>query len=303
MEVNQLRYFMAVAKTGSFSKAAGECYISQPALSEQIHKLESDLGKPLFDRSHRKIAPTVAGRLLMEHASRILEQIRVAKILVQGSNGIASGTVAMGILPTIAPYFVPYILRTFNEAFPQIQVMIHEDLTAHLLQMVEGGELDFGIASRPIKEKSFEVEKLFTEEMLVAFPGRHPLAQKPAIRAEDLGSETFILMKEDHYRGDQVLAFCRRHDFRPRIVMRSGQIGTVLSLVRLRLGISLIPMMSKDAKIKSIIYRSLEEPQPTRTIVAFWRRKRSHTKAVEEFLKHLRQAAKAFSHERLKPKA
>ena len=138
MEVNQLRYFMAVAKTGSFSKAAGECYISQPALSEQIHKLESDLGKPLFDRSHRKIAPTVAGRLLMEHASRILEQIRVAKILVQGSNGIASGTVAMGILPTIAPYFVPHILRTFSEDFPRIQVMIHEDLTAHLLNMVGG---------------------------------------------------------------------------------------------------------------------------------------------------------------------
>jgi LysR family transcriptional regulator, hydrogen peroxide-inducible genes activator len=294
MDVNQLRYFLAVAKNGSFSKAAVECYLSQPALSEQIHKLEKDLGKVLFDRSHRKIVPTAAGKLLIEQANRILEQIKEAKLLVQGSNGTASGTVTLGILPTIAPYFAPHILQTFSEECPRVQVMIHEDLTAHLLHLVDGGELDFGIASLPIKENSFEIEKLFTEELLLAVPVRHPLAKKTRIRVEDLCSEKFILMKEGHCLGDQVLVFCHRHDFRPRILMRSGQIGTILSLVKSGLGVSLIPQMAKDATIKSVTYRSLEEPQPTRTIVAFWRSKRAHTKAVQEFLKHLRQAAKAF---------
>jgi len=285
---------MAVAKTGSFSKAAGECYISQPALSEQIHKLESDLGKPLFDRSHRKIAPTVAGRLLMEHASRILKQIREAKILVQDSDGIASGTVALGILPTIAPYFAPHILQTFSGECPRVQVVIHEGLTAHLLEMVDGGELDFAIASLPIKENSFEVEELFTEELFLAYPIQHPLAKETKIRLEDLCSETFILMEERHCLSDQKLVFCHHRDFRPRIVMRGGQMGTILSLVNSGLGISLIPQMAKDTTMKSVVFRSLEEPRPTRTIVALWRIKRSHSKAVQEFLKHLRQAAKAY---------
>jgi LysR family hydrogen peroxide-inducible transcriptional activator len=110
-------------------------------------------------------------------------------------------------------------------------------------------------------------------------------------------------MKEGHCLGDQVLVFCHRDGFRPRIIMRSGQMGTVLSLVQARLGISLIPQMAKNSKLKSVVYRSLEEPRPTRTIVAFWRSKRTHSKVVQEFLKHLRQAAKALSEMGLKPKA
>jgi LysR family hydrogen peroxide-inducible transcriptional activator len=294
MELNQLRYFLAVAKNGSFSRAAVDCYVSQPTLSEQIQKLENEIGKVLFDRNHRKIVPTAEGKVLIAQASLILEQIKEAKRQVQSSNGTPSGTVTLGILPTIAPYFAPQILRTFSKACPLVQIMVHEDLTAHLLHMVDAGELDFAIASLPIKENSFEIERLFTEELLLAIPARHRLGKQSSIRVEDLYSERFILMKEGHCLGDQVLVFCHRHDFRPRIVMRSSQVGTILSLVKSRLGISLVPRMAKDTKEKSIIYRSLQAPRPTRTIVVFWRGKRTQNKAVQEFLKHLRLAAKAF---------
>jgi LysR family hydrogen peroxide-inducible transcriptional activator len=300
MEFNQLRYLLAVAKNGSFSRAAIDCYVSQPALSEQIQKLEHEVGKVLFDRRHRKIVPTAEGKVLIEQANRILEQVKEAKLQVQGSNGTASGTVTIGILPTIAPYFVPQILKTFSKACPLVQIMVHEDLTAHLLHMVDAGELDFGIASLPIKENSFEIERLFTEELLLALPARHRLAKKPSIRVEDLSSEGFILMKEGHCLSDQVLVFCHRHDFRPRIVMRSGQVGTILALVKSRLGMSLIPRMAKDTRIKGVVYRSLEDPRPTRTIVVFWRSKRTQNKAVQEFLKHLRQAAKTFAQTKLR---
>jgi LysR family hydrogen peroxide-inducible transcriptional activator len=303
MELQQLRYFLAVAKHGSFSKAAADCYVSQPALSEQIQKLESEVGKILFDRTHRQIVPTVEGRLLIEQAKRILDQVKEAKLQVQGSDGTASGTVTVGILPTIAPYFVPQILRTFSKACPLVQIMVHEDLTAHLVHMVESGELDFGIATLPIKENSFEIERLFTEELLLAIPARHRLAKKSNIRVADLHNERFILMKEGHCLGDQALVFCHRHDFRPRIVMRSGQIGTILSLVRSRLGISLVPRMARDAKLVSVAYRSLAAPKPTRTIIVFWRSKSTHNKAVQEFLKHLRQASKAFLKSAEPPKA
>src|SRR5258708_5272554 len=176
MGLHQLRYFLAVAKHGSFSKAAADCYVSQPALSEQIQKLESEIGKILFDRTHRQIVPTAEGKVLIEQAKRILEQVKEAKLQVQGSDGTASGTVTLGILPTIAPYFMPQILRTFSKACPLVQIMVHEDLTAHLLHMVDSGELDFAIATLPIKENSFEIEKLFTEELLLAMPARHRLA-------------------------------------------------------------------------------------------------------------------------------
>lgn len=294
MEVNQLRYFVAVAKTGSFSKAAAMCYVSQPALSEQIQKLEHEVGKPLFNRNRRKIIPTTAGRLLIERANRILNEVEEAKQEVQSSDGITCGRISIGVLPTIAPYFLPHVFAQFTQKCPETEVMVHEDMTARLLQMTDAGELDVGILSLPIKENGFEIEELFTEELLLALPSNHPLVEKAKIQIEDLCPEKFILMKEGHCLGDQALVFCHRHDFRPHIVLRSSQIETIQSLVMAGLGVSLVPQMAKMTGRLPLIYRSLEKPRPTRTIVAVWRSKREPSAALQEFLKHLRQVAKTF---------
>jgi len=292
MEVNQLRYFVAVAKTGSFSKAAAMCYVSQPALSEQIQKLEHEVGKPLFNRNRRKIIPTTAGRLLIERANRILNEVEEAKQEVQASDGITNGKISIGVLPTIAPYFLPHVFAQFTQQCPETEVMVHEDMTARLLQMTDAGELDVGILSLPIKENGFEIEELFTEELLLALPSNHPLVAKGKIKIEDLCPEKFILMKEGHCLGDQALVFCHRHDFRPHIVLRSSQIETIQSLVMAGLGVSLVPQMAKMTGRLPLIYRSLEKPRPTRTIVAVWRSKREPSATLQEFLKHLRQVAK-----------
>jgi LysR family transcriptional regulator, hydrogen peroxide-inducible genes activator len=294
MEVNQLRYFVAVAKTGSFSKAAAMCYVSQPALSEQIQKLEHEVGKPLFNRNRRKIIPTTAGRLLIERANRILNEVEEAKQEVQASDGITNGKISIGVLPTIAPYFLPHVFAQFTQQCPETEVMVHEDMTARLLQMTDAGELDVGILSLPIKENGFEIEELFTEELLLALPSNHPLVAKEKIKIEDLCPEKFILMKEGHCLGDQALVFCHRHDFRPHIVLRSSQIETIQSLVMAGLGVSLIPQMAKMTGRLPLIYRSLEKPRPTRTIVAVWRSKREPSATLQEFLKHLRQVAKTY---------
>jgi LysR family hydrogen peroxide-inducible transcriptional activator len=294
MEVNQLRYLVAVGKTGSFSKAAQECYVSQSALSEQIQKLEHEVGKPLFDRNRRRIVPTPAGQVLIELAHRILEQVENAKQEIQKSDGIMCGHIHLGVLPTIAPYLLPHVFAQFRPQCPALDVRIHEDMTARVLHMLDDGDMDLGIVSLPIQEHGFEIEELFTEELLLALPSAHPLAAKETIRLDDLSSEKFILMKEGHCLGDQALVFCHRHDFRPYIEFRSSQIETIQSFVMAGLGISLIPQMAKMTGRFPLIYRSLEKPIPTRTIVAVWRSKHEPTKAMNELLKHFRQVSKTY---------
>jgi len=288
MEINQLRYFLTVAELGSFSKAAACCHISQPSLSIQIQKLESEVGKQLLERTRRKIAPTEPGRILLGRAKRILAQLELAKREIQASDKANTGSVTIGVLPTIAPYFLPSVLQTFREHHPKIRLSICEEKTARLLQMIEENQLDFAFACPPIREYGLEIEKLFSEELLLALPQQHPLAQKEKIHLKDLDSECFILLQEGHCVADQILDFCSRHGFRPRIVLRGGQISTIQSLIKTGMGVSLIPQMAASEDVFKITYRSLERPQPRRVIAVVKRRGHRPKKPVEDFLQHLR---------------
>ena len=289
-----MRYFVAVTELGSFSKAAAQCHVSQPALSEQIQKLEARVGKLLLNRNHRQIVPTEAGRILLVRAMEILAQVEKAKSEIRNCDNIHVGRVSFGILPTIAPYFLPHVLDSFVERHPKTQLWIHENRTGQSLELIEAGKLDLGIVSLPIREDGFETETLFSEEMLLALHPRHPLSRKNTIIADDLRSEKFILMQEDHCLGDQVIGFCNKHDFRPRIVVRCGQIATVQSLVAADMGISLIPQMAIAENPMSITYRQLENPRPKRAIAIVTRSKRQLKAPAQEFLKHLRQVGKTF---------
>lgn len=295
MEINQLRYFLSVTASGSFSKAAERCFVSQSHLSELIQKLETELGKSLLDRTHRKVVPTEAGKILIGRAKRILTQIEIAKREVRNSDGINAGKVSFGILPTIAPYFLPHVLKTFQERCPKIQFVIHEGMTFQLTELIGENKLDFAIMSLPVKEHGFETEELFVEELLLAMHPKSPLTTKGKIWMKDLRGENFILLHEGHCLGDQVLDFCNRHDFCPRIALRSGQIATIQSLVRAEVGISLIPQMAAQADTSQVSYRFLEKPQPKRAIAIVMREKRPLKKPAQEFLKHLRHAAKTFA--------
>jgi DNA-binding transcriptional LysR family regulator len=294
VDINQLRYFLTVAELGSFSHAAGRCYVSQPALSTQIQKLENELGLLLFNRTRRKIVPTEAGRILVGRAKRVLAQIEIAKREVRSADGIRESKVAFGILPTIAPYFLPQILHTFRKQCPKIRLIINEGMTFRLLELIEENKLDFAIVSLPIKEHGFEQEKLFTEEMLLALPNHSPLCRKGKIRMEDLHSECFILLHEGHCLGDQIIDFCNRHDFAPRIAFKGGHLATVQSLVAAGLGISLVPRMALSSGPPGIQYRSVAGSHPRRSIAIVTRSKRPLKKAVQDLMEHLRHSAKKF---------
>jgi LysR family hydrogen peroxide-inducible transcriptional activator len=293
VDITQLRYYLAVTELGSFSKAATRCHVSQPALTVQMQKLEARMGKLLLNRNHRRIVPTEAGMILIMRAKEILALVENAKCEIRNSDSIHAGKVSFGILPTIAPYFLTHVLDSYIARCPKTQVSVHENTTDQSLQLIESGKLDFGIISLPVREDGFETETLFSEEMLLAIPPQHPLSKKRQIFTDDLRSEKFILLREEHCLGNQVIGFCNQHDFHPRIVFECGQLATVQSLVEAGIGISLIPQMAIRAT-PTIIHRQLENPRPKRSIAVVTRSKRHQKIAVQEFLKHLRQAGKTF---------
>jgi len=193
-----------------------------------------------------------------------LAQLARATREIQGLNVINAGKVVLGVLPTIAPYLLPHILESFAARCSNFELNIHEDMTVALLRLIETGAVDFGIMSLPINERGFEIEELFSEDLLVALPSKHPLAGKSQIHVKDLRSEQFILMHEGHYLGDQLLGCCQRHDFQPRILTRSGQLETIQSLVGAGMGISLIPRMAMLKAGERVQYRLLKNQQPRR---------------------------------------
>jgi LysR family hydrogen peroxide-inducible transcriptional activator len=303
MEMQQLRYVAAIARTRNFSRAAEQCHVSQPSLSQQVQKLESELGERLFDRLKREARLTAHGERFLRHATRILEEVDAAQREASDAQKLLHGTLTVGVLPTIAPYLLPKAMARFSGKFPDVEIVVHEDTTASLLKLLLARELDLAIASRPIHDDRLEMQELFSEELLIALPRGHPLARRKRLTPHDLDGEKLIVMKEGHCLGDQVLGFCDRADVHPRISFRSAQLETIQALVRGGMGISLVPAMAAtDRKsgrdgAETAVYCSLESPKPTRQIIAVWPAQRPPGRAGREFLKSIlppdsRQAAR-----------
>ncbi|HEY1787304.1 MAG TPA: LysR substrate-binding domain-containing protein [Verrucomicrobiae bacterium] len=290
--MQQLRYVVAVARTGNFSRAAEQCHVSQPSLSQQIQKLEDELGERLFDRLKRTARMTAHGEVFLARAVRILDEAEAARRDISDAKGLQNGRFTVGALPTIAPFLLPPMLVTFARKFPRVEVSVHEDTTAQLIRQIHAYEIDLALVSRPIEEERLEVRDLFTEELKLALPPGHRLGRKRFIKSEDLQEEHLIVMKSDHCLGDQVLDFCGRSDFRPNISFRSAQLETIQALVYAGVGLSLVPEMAVRSDRKGVPeYRSLSGPKPERTIVAIWPKQRPPGRAAAEFLKLALQEA------------
>lgn len=286
MEMHQLRYVVAVARTGNFSRAAEQCHVSQPSLSQQVQKLEEELGERLFDRARREVKVTPHGETFLRRAVRILEEVDAAKREAADARDLLRGTVTIGILPTLAPYLLPGAMAVFMQKHPGVEVQVQEDTTARLLQLAQTYEVDLVVASEPIRDERLEVRELFSEELLLALPPGHRLARRRTVSVTDLENERLIVMKEGHCLGDQTLGFCERRGLLPNISFRSAQLETIQALVCAGLGVSLIPAMAvQGGRQNQPVYRSFQPPQPERTVVAVWPRQRPPGRAGAEFLK------------------
>ena len=296
MELHQLRYFLAVARTKNFSRAAEQCHVAQPSLSQQIMKLEDELGERLFERTKREVSLTPAGDLLRVHAERVLQEVELARDGVREFRGLVRGRVVLGVLPTVAPYFLPQRLRAFSSRFPAVEVVVHEDTTDQLAAAVLAKEVDLALVSLPVERVGLAAEEIFDEKLLVALPAGHALAKRPRLTFDDLEREAFILMKEGHCLSGQALQFCRINGFAPQISFRSAQIETVLAFVAKGWGVSVVPEMACTRPMRGVRFRTLAGM--TRSIGIIHRKARPLSHASRALVDFLRDAAEG---EPLKP--
>lgn len=288
MEVDQLRYFLRVAERGNFTRAAEELMISQPALSRSIQKLEEELGQPVFERKTRSVALTEAGKLLQSRAQQVLTLIADTKAEI--SDDGQSGQIRVGAIPTIAPFFLPDLLRQFSTEFPKASLIVQEDTTDHLLKRCTQGEIDLAIIALPVPAKYLEVEELFEEELFLVLPPDHPLVDKPQIRLNDIKSYPFVLLDEAHCLSDNIVSFCRQKSFHPVAVEQTSQLAMVQELVSLSHGISMIPQMARRLdKTDRRVYRSISGNRPTRKIAVVWNPYRFQSRLLLEFRKRLHE--------------
>ena len=286
MELHQLRYFLAVARTKNFSRAAERCHVAQPSLSQQNMKLEYELGEKLFERTKREVALTAAGDLLRTHAERVLQEVELACEGVREMRGLVRGRVTLGVLPTVAPYFLPQRLRAFSARFPAVEVVVNEDTTDQLAGALLAKDIDLALVSLPVERAGLVAEEFFDEKLLVALPAGHALAKKRRLKLDDLEREAFILMKEGHCLAGQALQFCRINGFAPRVSFRSAQIETVLAFVAKGWGVSVVPEMAGARPMPGVRYRTLAGMTRSIGIIHREARPLSHAgRALVDFLR------------------
>ncbi len=290
MELHQLRYFVAVAETGSFTRAAEREGVTQPTLSEQILRLESKhkgIGQRLFDRLGRSVVLTDAGLVLLTHAQAVLAAVDEAERAVRDSG--EGGRLRVGAIPTIAPFLLPRVVTKFRQEHPAVQLQLKEDLTERLLADLLAGELDVALMALPIRDDRLHVEKLFNEPLVIALPPKHRLAKKAEVKLGDVMDEPFILLDDVHCFGDQVLSFCHRGGLEPRVVCRGEQIVTLLAMVAAGQGVSVVPEMAATADAARVcLYRPMGKPAPIRTLCAVWHKQRYRPATLRAFVEVVR---------------
>jgi LysR family transcriptional regulator, hydrogen peroxide-inducible genes activator len=279
MEIHQLRYVCAIADTGNFSRAAERCQVAQPSLSQQVLKLEEDLGVKLFDRLGRSIRLTEAGRAFIPHARAILEKMDEARL-----------SVAVGVIPTIAPYLMPRYTAGFAKKYPDAKLRIVEETTAVLVEGLRDLSIDVAILALPLRHKDLELFPIRTEPLFAVLQKNHPRASAESMSLRELRGEAFVMLRDGHCFRDLSIDTCARARVTPNIAFESGQFSSVLGMVAAGVGVSLVPEMAIDRNA-GCRYVKLSDAAATRTIVAAVLRGRSFNRVQQAFVDGIRGEA------------
>ncbi len=286
MEIHQLRYFCAVARNGTFTRASEAEHVAQPSLSQQILKLEAELGSRLFDRLPRSARLTVFGRAFLPRAERILRELGDAKTQMLEMAGEEKGDVVLGVIPTIGAYLLPRVLSGFSRRYPHVTVKVTEDITAALLERLHQGSVDLAIVAAPVAGDEISCVQLFEECFYAVVPAGHPQANQKKIKLADLKNEPFLLLKEGHCFRDSMISACRESKVRPNVVFESGQFATILAMVSAGMGVSAVPAMAAQ-KVPGCQFIRIADKRSTRKICVVKLRHHFETRAQGVLLKHV----------------
>ena len=286
MQIHQLRYFCAVARTGGFTRAAQQEHLAQPSLSQQIRKLEDELGTRLFDRLGRTVRLTSFGETFLPRAEAILRQVADAKQEIEEMAGVERGKLVIGSIPTVAPYFLPGCLATFGRKFPQIRINVVEELTAELLDRVQDGTIDLAFLVLPVTGSQFVCHELLREKLYLVVPRNHRIASQSTAHLKQIEGDPFLLLKEGHCFRENTLSACGRARVQPNVVFETGQFATILAMVAAGAGVSVVPAMAVQPG-KGCRFIPISDEGSFRRVGVVQLKQHFQSRAHLAFLKHL----------------
>lgn len=290
--LRQLQYAVAVAASLSFRKAAERCHVSQPSLSVQLAQLEGALGVRLFERDRRRVLVTAAGRELIDRAQRILRETDDLVELARRSGDPLSGTLRIGVIPTISPYLLPRLTPALHAAYPRLTVLWAEDKTEVLLRDLEAGTLDAALLALEADVGDVEREIIGADDFVLATPAGHPLGAKAsAAKASELRGANVLLLDDGHCFREQALAFCSKAKAH-ELEFRATSLATLAQMVAGGAGVTLLPeiAVATESRRADLVIRPFTRPAPSRTLALVWRRRSPLGPALRE-LAHTARAA------------
>ncbi|SFL10380.1 LysR substrate-binding domain-containing protein [Shimia haliotis] len=271
LTLRQLRYFDAVATHAHFGRAADACAVSQPALSVQIKDLEESFGAPLLERTTRSVRLTTFGEDVLARVRQILRDVDELADMARAAHSGLAGRLRLGVIPTIAPYLLPTLLRDIKTAFPDMSLMVRETMTANLISELHAGKIDTAIVALPVSEPAFAEVPLWTEDFVLVRPANEASAPVPA--PEALERERLLLLEEGHCFRDQALSFCSLPTARPHEGLDGSSLSTLVQMVGAGLGVTVIPEMAVpvDTPSAQVTVARFAGARPARTIGMIWR--------------------------------
>jgi LysR family hydrogen peroxide-inducible transcriptional activator len=290
MTLTELKYIVAVARAKHFGHAAEACFVAQPTLSVAIKKLEDELGVVLFERGGSEVSVTPLGAQIVAQAERVLEQTAAIKELAKQNKDPLAGPLRLGVIYTIGPYLLPPLVKNLIDKVPQMPLVLQENFTVKLLELLRQGELDAAIMALPLPDHGMSMQTLYDEPFVVAMPKGHPWASRKEIAAEDLKNETMLLLGTGHCFRDQVLEVCpemARFSAGGNGMQRAfegSSLETIRHMVASGIGLTVLPRASVfDMKDPNgmLAFVPFSSPTPSRRVVIVWRKSFTRRAAIE----------------------
>lgn len=289
----QLEYAVALAERLHFGRAAEACFITQPALSEQIQLLEESLGARLFDRTRRSVRLTPSGEVFLEHARRVIDAARDLNDAMRGASKPFAAPLHLGVIPTIAPYLLPKILKRVRRAIPELSLFLREDQTHVLLERLKTGQLDMALLSFTFDVSPYEARALYREDFLFVAPDGHPVFKKNRLKESDLSDEAILLLEEGHCLSAQALDVCRMAGAQANTEFRASSLFTLTQMVANGIGVTLLPRLAADVDVKrssGLRAAPFDEPAPSRIVGLVWRKSAARREEYEHLTRVIRKS-------------
>jgi LysR family hydrogen peroxide-inducible transcriptional activator len=290
MTLTELKYIVAVARERHFGRAADACFVSQPTLSVAVKKLEDELGVQLFERGSGEVTMTASGVRIVEQAKRVLKEAEHVKELAWQSKDPLAGPLRLGVIYTVGPYLLPGLVRQMIEDAPRMPLLLNENFTVRLLELLKNGEIDVAVLALPLPEAGVMIQPVYDEPFMVAIPRQHDWARRRQISSDDLKKETMLLLGTGHCFRDQVLQVCPEMSHFSadaegmQKTFEGSSLETIRHMVASGLGVTVLPVTSvpeKTPRDSLIEYKPFSDPVPQRRVVLAWRKSFTRTRAIE----------------------